>query len=54
MYFGMLDQKTYDYTTTILQIPHWIAFLPILVIARPAGLGAAIVTLLDASALAKG
>lgn len=30
MYAGMLDQKTYDYTTAILQIPHWWAFLPIL------------------------
>lgn len=31
MYFGMLDQKTYDYMTAILQVPQWIAFLPILV-----------------------
>ncbi len=31
MWFGMLDQKTYDYTTTILQVPHWLAFVPILV-----------------------
>lgn len=31
MYLGMLDQKLYGYTTAILQIPHWIAFLPILV-----------------------
>ncbi|KKK66762.1 hypothetical protein LCGC14_2960840, partial [marine sediment metagenome] len=30
MYVGMLDQKTYDYTTAILQFPHWLAFLPIL------------------------
>jgi TRAP-type C4-dicarboxylate transport system permease small subunit len=30
MYFGMLDQKTYDYMTAILQIPQWIAFVPIL------------------------
>lgn len=30
MYAGMLDQKAYDYTTAILQFPHWIAFLPIL------------------------
>lgn len=30
MYAGMLDQKTYDYTTAILQFPHWIAYLPIL------------------------
>jgi len=26
MYFGMLDQKTYDYTTAILQIPSWYAY----------------------------
>jgi TRAP-type C4-dicarboxylate transport system permease small subunit len=27
---GMLDQIAYGYTTTILQFPHWIAFIPIL------------------------
>ncbi len=31
MYLGMLDQKNYDYTTTILQIPQWLAFIPILI-----------------------
>lgn len=31
MYLGMLDQKAYGYTTAILQFPHWVAFLPILV-----------------------
>lgn len=30
MYFGMLDQKAYGYTTAILQVPHWLAYLPIL------------------------
>ena len=30
MWAGMLDQKAYDYTTAILQIPHWLAFVPIL------------------------
>lgn len=30
MWAGMLDQKEYGYTTTILQIPHWLAFVPIL------------------------
>jgi TRAP-type C4-dicarboxylate transport system permease small subunit len=30
MWAGMLDQRAYDYTTTILQFPHWIAFIPIL------------------------
>ncbi|GAB4351547.1 MAG: hypothetical protein Kow0026_08610 [Oricola sp.] len=31
MYLGMLDQKAFNYTTAILQFPHWIAFIPILV-----------------------
>jgi len=31
MYAGMLDQKEYEYTTAILQFPHWIAFIPILI-----------------------
>ncbi|MFK7859551.1 MAG: TRAP transporter small permease [Granulosicoccus sp.] len=31
MYAGMLDQKAYEYTTAILQFPHWMAFVPILV-----------------------
>ena len=30
MYYGLLDQKNYEYTTTILQFPHWLAFIPIL------------------------
>ena len=30
MYDGMLDQKTYDYETSILQIPVWLAYVPIL------------------------
>ena len=31
MWDGMLDQREYDYTTTILQFPHWVAFIPILI-----------------------
>lgn len=31
MYAGMLDQKNYEYTTAILQFPHWLAFIPILI-----------------------
>ncbi len=31
MYDGMLDQKRYAYETSILQIPVWLAYLPILV-----------------------
>lgn len=30
MYFGMLDQKAYNYTSAILQIPLWWGFVPIL------------------------
>ncbi len=30
MYYGLLDQKVYGYTTTILQFPQWIGFVPIL------------------------
>lgn len=31
MWAGMIDQKTYDYTTAILQIPVWWAFVPCLI-----------------------
>jgi TRAP-type C4-dicarboxylate transport system permease small subunit len=31
MYYGLLDQKAYNYTTAILQFPHWVAFIPILI-----------------------
>jgi TRAP-type C4-dicarboxylate transport system permease small subunit len=31
MYLGMLDQKAFHYTTAILQFPHWVAFIPILI-----------------------
>nr|WP_319386557.1 TRAP transporter small permease [uncultured Roseibium sp.] len=54
MYFGMLDQKEYDYTTTILQIPHWIAFIPILVSLALLAVAATVTLLRDASALSKG
>ncbi len=30
MYAGMLDQKEYGYTTAILHLPHWMAYVPIL------------------------
>lgn len=30
MQAGMMDQLEYGYMTTILQLPHWIAFVPIL------------------------
>ncbi|MGB8623939.1 MAG: TRAP transporter small permease [Paracoccaceae bacterium] len=31
MFFGMLDQREYGYTTTVLQVPIWWAFVPILI-----------------------
>ena len=30
MFEGMLDQKAYNYTTTILQFPIWVAYIPAL------------------------
>ena len=31
MYYGMADQRTYGYTTAILQVPIWWAYIPCLV-----------------------
>ena len=30
MFEGMLDQKAYNYTTTILQFPIWVVYIPAL------------------------
>jgi TRAP-type C4-dicarboxylate transport system permease small subunit len=46
MYFGMLDQKEYGYTTGILLIPHWPAFIPILISLVLVAV-AAVVTLME-------
>ena len=46
MYLGMLDQKAYGYTTAILQFPHWIAFVPILISLALLAL-AALITLIE-------
>ncbi|WP_428647013.1 TRAP transporter small permease [Roseibium sp.] len=54
MYYGMLDQKEYDYTTTILQIPHWMAFVPILVSLALLALAALVTLLRDVKVLSKG
>jgi TRAP-type C4-dicarboxylate transport system permease small subunit len=54
MYFGMLDQKDYDYTTTILQIPHWIAFVPILVSLALLAVAAFVTLSRDVRVLSKG
>lgn len=47
MGFGMLDQRGYNYTTTILQIPIWWAFVPIL-ISLALLVAAAVLTLAEA------
>ena len=31
MWAGMLDQRVFNYTSTILQIPLWLAFVPVIV-----------------------
>ncbi len=54
MYYGMLDQKNYDYTTTILQIPHWMAFVPILISLALLALAALVTLLQDVTALSRG
>lgn len=48
MYAGMLDQREYDYTSAILQIPIWTAFVPCLISLALLAF-AALVTLLDAA-----
>ncbi|WP_232830386.1 TRAP transporter small permease [Oceanicella sp. SM1341] len=48
MSVGMLDQRDYGYTTTILQIPHWYAFVPILVSLALLAV-AAVLTMIDAT-----
>lgn len=52
MYFGMLDQKAYDYMTAILQIPHWIAFAVILVSLALLSL-AALATIVEQARIAR-
>lgn len=54
MYFGMLDQRDYDYTTTILQIPHWMAFIPILISLALLAVAALVTLSRDLSAVSKG
>ena len=48
MYAGMIDQKTYDYSTAILGFPVWLAFLPILISLALLAV-AALVTLRDSA-----
>ncbi|KZL13438.1 TRAP transporter small permease [Pseudovibrio sp. Ad26] len=42
MYHGMSDQKEYDYTTAILQIPVWYAYVPVLISLLLLSIGAVI------------
>ena len=53
MYAGMLDQKEYGYTTAILQFPHWMAFVPVLISLGLLAL-AALITLGDSIRQARG
>lgn len=53
MFAGMLDQKEYGYTTAILQVPHWWAYLPVL-ISLALLLVAALVTLVESFGDARG
>lgn len=53
MYYGMVDQKAFGYTTAILAIPHWIAFVPILISLTLLAL-AAILTLSKAATAVRG
>jgi TRAP-type C4-dicarboxylate transport system permease small subunit len=54
MFHGMLDQREYGYTTTILQIPHWMAFVPVLVSLVLLALASLVTLMRDTSALSKG
>lgn len=42
MYLGMLDQRSYEYTTAILQVPIWWAYLPVLASLALLALAAAV------------
>lgn len=53
MYYGMLDQKAYNYTTAILQFPHWVAFIPILVSLALLAVAATITLLEDIKKIRK-
>jgi TRAP-type C4-dicarboxylate transport system permease small subunit len=54
MYAGMLDQKEYGYTTAILQFPHWMAFVPILISLALLALASAVTLREDFSTTVKG
>lgn len=53
MYDGMGDQRDYGYTTTILQFPVWVAFIPILMSLALLAL-AALVSLRDQTHILRG
>ncbi|GAA0285269.1 TRAP transporter small permease [Rhodovulum strictum] len=51
---GMADQRAYGYTTTILQFPVWIAFVPVLVSLGLLALASLVTLLEDARAARRG
>ncbi|TCP44118.1 TRAP transporter small permease [Rhodovulum marinum] len=51
---GMADQRQYGYTTTILQFPVWIAFLPVLVSLALLALASLVTLIEDARGAARG
>lgn len=53
MYAGMIDQKTYSYETSILQIPVWLAYVPILISLALLAVAAVRTLVQDARQLAK-
>lgn len=53
MYDGMLSQRDYGYTTTIVQFPIWLAFLPILISLVLLAL-AAVISIREAGKIAGG
>ncbi|MEM8957820.1 MAG: TRAP transporter small permease [Pseudomonadota bacterium] len=54
MYLGLLDQKAFQYTTAILQFPHWLAFVPVLISLAFLALAALITLQEDLGAVRKG
>ncbi|WP_108483135.1 TRAP transporter small permease [Oceaniglobus ichthyenteri] len=54
MFYGMLDQKEFDYTTAILSIPQWLAYVPILISLALLALAAVATLLTEAETMRSG
>ncbi|MBZ4689340.1 MAG: transporter small permease protein [Cereibacter sp.] len=54
MYFGMMDQRSYDYMTAILQIPIWCAYVPVLISLALLALAALASVIEDLSGTSRG